>query len=259
MNRVSNFKQFYVICGASSGFGRAVADKLLTNHKNVLGIARNEEELKKIKATYPESFQYIQGDLSQEETIDSIVSLTADQYINGIFINSGGPPAKKIEETEMNDWDASYRSLLRWKVNLVKQLLPKFKAQQYGRILFLESSSVKQPIENLVLSTSLRSAVVGFAKTLSEEIAQHGITVNVLAPGYHDTNALNRLAAKKRIDNNISEEEVMDQFRKKTKVGKLGNPVYLASLAQWLLSEEAEFITGQTISVDGGIIKGAFG
>jgi 3-oxoacyl-[acyl-carrier protein] reductase len=159
----------------------------------------------------------------------------------------------------MNDWDTAYYSLFRWKVELTKMLLPKFREQGYGRILYLESSSVKQPIENLVLSTSLRLGIVGFAKTLSEETADIGVTVNILAPGFHDTQALNRLLAKKAESGNISEDEAKNKFIQKIKVGKLGNPDELASIAVWLLSEESGYITGQTISVDGGVIKGVFG
>jgi len=124
---------------------------------------------------------------------------------------------------------------------------------------YLESSYVKQPIENLVSSTSLRLGIVGFAKTLSEEAADIGVTVNILAPGFHDTQALNRLLAKKAESGNISEEEAKNKFIQKIKVGKLGNPDELASIAVWLLSEESGYITGQTISVDGGVIKGVFG
>jgi 3-oxoacyl-[acyl-carrier protein] reductase len=249
----------FIVCGTTNGFGKAVTEKLISENHTVLGIARGKEDLEKFQAKFPNQFEFIAGDLSENETTKKISKKIEGRYLNGIFINSGGPPAKKIEETNMEDWDRAYETLLRWKVDLVKQLVPIFKSQGYGRILFLESSSVKQPIENLVLSTSLRSAVVGFAKTLSEEIAHYGITVNVLAPGFHDTSALNRLIKKRSKESGITEESAKKQFIEKTKVGKLGNPDNLASLTSWLLSPESEYITGQTISVDGGVIKGTFG
>jgi len=249
----------FIVCGTTNGFGKAVAEKLISENHTVLGIARGKKDLEKFQAKFPNQFEFIAGDLSENETTQKIRKKIEGRYLNGIFINAGGPPAKKIEETNMEDWDRAYETLLRWKVDLVKQLVPTFKSQGYGRILFLESSSVKQPIENLVLSTSLRSAVVGFAKTLSEEIAHYGITVNVLAPGFHDTSALNRLIKKRSKESGITEESAKKQFIEKTKVGKLGNPDYLASLTSWLLSPESEYITGQTISVDGGVIKGTFG
>ncbi len=249
----------YVVCGATSGFGGAVTDRLLKDGHNVLAIARTQEKLKRLKNEYPEQVDYIAGDLTHHSTLEEIESKTGSSFLKGIFINSGGPPAKSIEETTMDDWDSAYYTIFRWKVELAKILLPKFKQQGYGRILFLESSSVKQPIENLVLSTSLRLGIVGFAKTLSEEMAHKGVTVNILAPGFHDTQALNRLIVKKAENEGISEEEAKQKFVLNTKVGKLGNPGELASIAVWLLSEESGYITGQTISVDGGVIKGVFG
>lgn len=119
--------------------------------------------------------------------------------------------------------------------------------------------SVKQPVENLVLSNSLRLSVVGFVKTLSQEIADRGITLNILAPGYHDTQAMQRLFVKKSQVQNISVEEAGKQFEDEIKMGKMGNPDEFASLAIWLLSPHSRYITGQTISVDGGLIKSVFG
>jgi 3-oxoacyl-[acyl-carrier protein] reductase len=255
----TNRESFYIVCGASSGFGRAVVHHLLKQGHRVLAIARKQEKLQNLKKDNPDQVDILTGDLTEHATLDEIKGLVTDHFLDGVFINSGGPPAKTIEETTMEDWDTAYYSLFRWKIELTKMLLPQFKHQQYGRILFLESASVKQPIENLVLSTSLRLGVVGYAKTLSEEVASNGITVNVLAPGYHDTDALKRLFAKKAENENISENEARKKFIEKTKVGFIGDPLDLGAIAAWLLSEESRYITGQTISVDGGVIKGVFG
>ena len=126
-------------------------------------------------------------------------------------------------------------------------------------MVFLESSSVKQPIENLVLSTSLRMSIVGLAKTLAEEFSEKGITFNVLAPGAHGAFALDRLINKKSESDNISFNESKVLFEQKTGVGFLGNPDDLTSLAIWLLSPQSKFVTGQTLSVAGNAIKGVFG
>jgi len=252
-------KGLFIVGGATSGFGNAVARRLLEAGHTILAFARTEEKLKALRQQYPQQVEYVAGDLTDIALHERITGQLGERFLSGIYLNSGGPPAKTIEETEIGDWDQAYHSLLRWKVNLTKKLLPHMIRQQYGRILFQESSSVKQPIENLVLSTSLRLAVVGFAKTLSEEIAHHGITVNVLAPGYHDTKALNRLFEKKSQDKNISLEEAREEMEKQTKVGFIGDPDHLGALAEWILSGESDYITGQTISIDGGVIKGVFG
>ena len=249
----------YIVGGATSGFGGSAARALIEKGARVMAVARTEENLKALQKSYPGQVEYVAGDLTDPSLHDQIIRQLGERFLYGIFLNSGGPPAKSIQETEMDDWDQAYRNLLRWKVDLTKKLLPVMISQKYGRILFLESSSVKQPIENLVLSTSLRLAVVGYAKTLSEEIAHQGVTVNVLAPGYHNTQALNRLIDKKSSDQNITGEEARAGMEKQTGVGFIGDPAHLGSLASWLMSREASYITGQTISVDGGVIKGIFG
>ena len=128
-----------------------------------------------------------------------------------------------------------------------------------GQRLFIESASVKQPMENLVLSTSMRLAVVGYIKTLSNEIARDGITMNVLAPGFHETAAMERLFKKKTEQSGITKDEAMQQYIKQTTVGLLGRPEDFASLAAWFLSPHSRYVTGQTVSVDGGMIKGLMG
>ncbi|MBS3771240.1 MAG: SDR family oxidoreductase [Bacteroidales bacterium] len=249
----------FIVCGATSGFGHAVARALIKDGFHIVAVARNEDNLQSLQDQNPGKVDYVAGDVSEPATLRRIAESSDSGFLHGIFLNSGGPPAKLIEETTLEDWDEAYSSLLKWKVELTRMLLPKFKDQQYGRILFLESASVKQPIENLVLSTSMRLAVVGYAKTLSEEMAHLGITVNVLAPGFHNTRALNRLFEKKSKDENISLDEARERMKRQTKVGFIGDPEKLASLAKWLLSAESEYITGQTISVDGGVIKGIHG
>ena len=138
-------------------------------------------------------------------------------------------------------------------------MLPIFREQKYGRFVYIESASVKQPIDNLVLSNSLRMAVVGFVKTLSSEIADQGITCNILAPGYHDTPAMERLFLNKASLLGIKPHEARQEFEKEILSGKLGDADDLASLAVWLLSKRSNYITGQTISLDGGLVKHSFG
>lgn len=162
-------------------------------------------------------------------------------------------------ETTLEDWDNAYKNLLRWKVVLVKKFIPAMVEKKYGRILFIESASIKQPMENLVLSTSLRLAVIGFAKTLSEEIAASGVTLNILAPGAHNTEAIKRIHLKKSEQTGIPIEQIREEGGKEIPVGFLGNAENFGSLGSWLLSPHSAFITGQTISVDGGTIKGIFG
>ena len=251
--------QTFIVTGVTSGFGRSVAMRLLEEGANVIGVARRKELLSELKYTYDSRFEYLAADITENGAVDQLIELIGISKISGIFVNAGGPPAKSFVETEITDWDEAYQKLLRWKVDLVQKMVPRLVEQNYGRILFLESGSVKQPIENLVLSTSLRMSVVGMAKTLSQEIAGKGVTVNVLAPGSHNTNAIERLINKKTDTDGITYEEARAIFEKNTRVGFLGDPDDLASLAAWLLSPFSRFVTGQTISVAGGAITGVFG
>jgi len=178
--------------------------------------------------------------------------------LSGVVINAGGPPAKSFITTNITDWDDAYESILRWKVKITKELLPIFQEQKFGRLLYIESASVKQPIDNLILSNSLRLAVVGFVKSLSREVGDQGITMNIIAPGYHATPAMDRLFKKRSESQGISTSEAKTEFEKEILTGKMGDPDDLASLATWLLSNHSKYITGQTITIDGGLVKSVF-
>jgi len=251
--------KLFVVTGASAGLGYAVLQRLVEEEARVIAIARNVESLKNIEARSPGKVLSYAGDVSSDETLQAIINMVGEQSLDGLFVNAGGPPAMSFMETELSDWDEAYRMLLRWKYALVKSFVPRFMEQGYGRVLFSESSSVKQPVENLVLSNSIRMAVVGMAKTMSEELASKGITINVIAPGMHDTNAIDRLLKKKCQNEGISMDKAKAELIQRIKVGRMGNPNDFASLAVWLLSPISNFITGQTFAVDGGAIKFSLG
>jgi 3-oxoacyl-[acyl-carrier protein] reductase len=252
-------KQFFVVCGAGSGFGKAVAERLLLEGAKVLAIARREETLLSMQNESPENVEILPGDLFDASFPDALMKQLNGRVPDGILVNAGGPPAKSFRETAIHDWDDAYRQLLRWKVDLIQRLLPGFIQKAYGRIVLVESMSVKQPVENLVLSNSLRMAVVGMAKTLANELGSKGITVNVMAPGYHDTPAMDRLFVKKSQVKGIPVEEARKLFEKELMTGRMGKPAEFAMLAAWLLSPTSAYISGQTFSVDGGLVKFVFG
>jgi 3-oxoacyl-[acyl-carrier protein] reductase len=251
--------ELFIVTGATSGFGKAIALQLIAEGAHVIINARGEEKLKSFQETYPNQIETVCGDITTDATISSLLRIIDDRKVSGMVINSGGPPAMSFQNTRLHDWDKAYQNVLRWKVKLTHSILPRMQEQKYGRLLYLESSSVKQPIDNLVLSNSLRLAVVGFVKTLSQEIAKDGITLNILAPGYHSTPAMQRLFTHKSMLLGITPEEAKNEYEAESKVGILGNPTDLATLAVWILSPLSKFVTGQTISIDGGLIKGTLG
>ncbi len=251
--------QWFIVGGATSGFGKATAERLLEDGANILAIARNEEKLIALRDQYPKQCKILSGDLSKPQTLQKLETTFNLSLFSGALINAGGPPAMRVMETQLTDWDDAYHLLVRWKVAITQLLLPYFIKNNYGKLVYVESVSVKQPIDNLVLSNSLRLAVVGFVKTLSQETVGKDICMNIMAPGYHDTPAVQRVFKKKSEVAGISIEEAKRNSLAHIPSGKMGSASDFASLAAWLLSPLSNYINGQTITVDGGSVRGSFG
>ena len=251
--------QFFIIGGATSGFGNAIAKALLAEGAKILAIARDEDKLVSLQSAHPTQVEIFASDITDAGQVKKLEEKIGHRTVHGLLINAGGPPAKTVAETTLDDWDTAYKTLLRWKVDIAKTLAPKMATAGYGRILFIESSSVKQPLENLVLSNSLRLASVGFAKTYALEIAARGVTINILGPGSHNTPAIERIYKKKSEQTGQPAEAIRQAAAQQIPVGFLGEADDFASLAVWLLSPHSKYITGQTISVDGGMVKSIFG
>ncbi|MES2003755.1 MAG: SDR family oxidoreductase [Bacteroidota bacterium] len=245
----------FLIGGATSGFGKAIAEALIAEGANIIAVARGADKLQALQNVSPGQVETLAGDITDSTVIDLLKEMLGQRQLHGMVINAGGPPAKTVLETTLEDWDNAYQKILRWKVEITQTFVPKMIENGYGRILFIESSSVKQPLENLVLSSSLRVAVVGMMKTLSQEIARTGVTLNVLGPGSHNTPAIDRIYHKKAEQTGLPFEEVKEKGIAQIPVGALGEAADFASLALWLLSPQSRFVTGQTITVDGGSVK----
>ncbi|MFS4493156.1 SDR family oxidoreductase [Maribacter sp. 2308TA10-17] len=250
--------KLFLVGGATSGLGKAILEQLIAEGAKVIAVARTEQKLENLKATH-EKIEVVSGDLSEESVLEKVMSKIGDRILTGAVINSGGPPAMPVLDTKLSDWDDAYRNVVRWKIALTQALLPKMLENNYGRLLYIESVSVKQPVENLVLSNSMRLAVVGYVKTLSQEVGTSGVTFNILGPGYHSTQRMENLFKKNSELKGIPEAEIRSTFAEQTSIGKIGDPKDFASLAVWLLSQHSQYITGQTISVDGGLVKGIMG
>ena len=247
--------QLFIAGGATSGFGKAIAEALLLEGAKVIVVARGAEKLQTIYGNQPNA-TIVEGDITQASTIEQLKNIVGERQLHGMLVNAGGPPAKMVLETTLEDWDDAYQKILRWKVAITQTFVPAMIKAGYGRMLYIESSSVKQPIENLVLSNSLRLAVTGMVKTLSQEIARTGVTLNILGPGSHNTPAIDRLYHKKSEQTGLPFDEVKKAAINQIPVGALGEATDFASLAVWLLSPQSRYVTGQTITVDGGMIKG---
>lgn len=251
--------QRFIVCGASSGFGEAVARQLLTEGAEVVLVARRGDMLREKFEHFRSQIDIIQGSLIYEDTLSRIESAAKSGDLHGVLFNAGGPPTGTPLQTDMKDWDSAWQLVMRWKIDLALRVASILTEKEYGRMLFIESQSVKQPLPSLVLSNSFRAGVVGFAKSLALEIAQKGVTVNVIAPGAHETPAIDRVIQNNSSVQGITYDEAKKKMIENIPVGRIGKAEELASLAAWLLSPHSGYITGQTISHEGGVIKGIFG
>ncbi|GAB4315571.1 MAG: SDR family oxidoreductase [Bacteroidales bacterium] len=247
-------KKYFLVTGATSGLGGGTAKALLNEGAHVIAVARKEEGLKELGMSYPGQVIPFAGDMFIPEQVAALADFVSGYDLSGAVINAGGPPAGGAMDVTMDDWDAAWLKVVRWKVDLVSRLVPGFIWKKYGRILFIESVSVKQPVARLVLSNSLRMAVAGYAKTLSQELAGNGVTVNVMAPGFHHTPAAERLFVKRAEIEKISVEEAKARYEREIPAGRMGDTGEFGMLAAWILSPYSGYITGEVFPVDGGTI-----
>lgn len=251
--------QRFIVCGASSGFGEAIARQLLTEGARVVLVARRGDQLREKFGHFTKQTEIIEGSFIYSETLDKIEKAAKNGDLHGVLFNAGGPPTGTPLQTDMKDWDSSWQLVMRWKIDLSLRLAPLFKEKGYGRMLYIESQSVKQPLPSLTLSNAFRAGVVGFAKSLALEVAKSGVTVNILAPGSHETPAIERIIKNNSSIKGISYDKAKEEMEANIPVGRMGKAEELASLAVWLLSPHSGYVTGQTVSHDGGVISGLFG
>jgi 3-oxoacyl-[acyl-carrier protein] reductase len=243
------------VAASSQGLGKMVALELAQEGARIIICARNKNNLENTKQEIEKqtgiTVLALAGDLSVPAERDQIIKATLQSYktIDILVTNTGGPPAGKFEEFKQEDWDHTYHNLLSSVVGLVNGFLPGMKQQQWGRIISITSMAVKQPVNNLVLSNSVRASVVGLVKTLSNELAIDNITVNNVMPGYTETERLNEL---------IKENPSFSSAKSEIPMGRFGKPEEFAAAVVFLASERASYITGQSLAVDGGWIKGLF-
>jgi 3-oxoacyl-[acyl-carrier protein] reductase len=240
------------VAASSQGLGKAVALELAQEGARVIICGRNKKNLEHTKQEIENLTKgevlALAGDLSVAAEREQLIKATLEVYntVDILVTNTGGPPTGKFEELKQEDWDHAYKNLLTSVVGLVNGFLPGMKQQQWGRIITITSMAVKQPVNNLILSNSVRASVVGLMKSLSNELATHAITVNNVMPGYTETERLKTLT-----QNNPSFASAKNEIP----LGRFGTPEEFAAAVLFLASERAAYITGVSLAVDGGWIK----
>ena len=250
-----------LVAAASRGLGRAVAEELASEGSSLVLCSRNAKALSEtgdaITSRTEISVLTVPADVSLVEDITRVVNSGIERFgrIDILVTNAGGPPAGNFESLTAEQWEAAARLTLYSAIELARCVLPGMKERRWGRILNITSIAVKQPVEGLMLSNSLRAGVTGFARTLANEVAAHGITVNNILPGYTRTERVEELADMMAQKQGISSAEFKAKWEKEIPMGRLGEPREFAALAAFLVSERASYITGNSIQVDGGWIR----
>jgi 3-oxoacyl-[acyl-carrier protein] reductase len=247
-----------VVAAASQGLGRAIAEELAAEGARVALCSRDKQRIEAAaeairRSTGAETLPVI-ADVTRGEEVDRFVAAAVERWgtVHIAVANAGGPPAKEFPAVTLEDWENSIQLNLMSSVHVARAVLPRMRAQRWGRLLFLTSAAVKQPIDGLLLSNSVRSAVAGLAKSLANEYARDNVSVNVLCPGFIRTERLEELAETLAQQKGAKPEDIYAGWTSAIPMGRVGEPRELAALAAFLASERAAYITGTAIAVDGG-------
>lgn len=251
-----------IVTAASNGLGKAIATEFAREGANVLISSRTEESLQKVvreikQETDNEQIDYVVCDMKNPNQINQLVEKavlwngTVDVLIN----NAGGPPSGSFMDMSDDDWYHAFELNLLSFVRTIRAVVPIMQKQNRGHIVNLASSSIKQSLDDLVLSNTMRPGIVGLAKTLAQELSADNILVNTVGPGTIETDRIVELNKAKAKKQHISTEIAMEKEEQTIPMKRFGQPEEFAKAIVFLASGANTYITGQSLIVDGGQVK----
>jgi 3-oxoacyl-[acyl-carrier protein] reductase len=251
-----------LVCGSSKGLGRAIAESLARERAKVAICARTraplEEAAADINSRTGSAVLPVVADVSSESDAERLVKTVCEKWntVHILVNNAGGPPAGPFEAHSPASWRSAIELNFLSSVQLCRLVIPLMKQQRWGRIINVTSVAVKQPIDGLILSNAVRAAVAGLAKSLANELGSYNILVNNVCPGYTKTDRLLQIAEVQAQRSGTPAADVLKGWERLVPLGRLAEPEELAALVTFLASDRAGYITGTTIQVDGGLVKG---
>lgn len=246
-----------LVCGSTQGIGKATAIGLAEEGANVTLVARNEDKLKAVLSELPNSNQnhsYIVADFTKPEELKEKIEASSCEF-HILINNTGGPAGGPVFNAELNEFERAFTMHLKCNHVLVQAVVPFMKKECYGRIINVISTSVKQPLDGLGVSNTIRGAVANWSKTMANELGQFGITVNNVLPGATATERLNEIINNKSKKTGKAVEEVIQTMKNAAPAKRFAQPEEVANAIVFLASERASFINGINVPVDGGRTK----
>lgn len=250
-----------VVAAASKGLGKAVAELYASEGASVAICGRNQQTIdaaaEDIRARTNAKVLAVEADVSTEAGIKGFIEATVAEFgrIDTLVCNAGGPAPGTFSDVDEDKWAAGVQLTLMSAVRLIRFALPKLKKSDAGRIIFMSSSSIKQPIPALILSNTLRLGLMGMAKTLADELAADGIMVNTIGPGRFDTDRVRGLDKGRAEKAGISYDDQRALTQRDIGIGRYGQAKEFAKIVVFLGSPANTYITGQAMLVDGGLVK----